>query len=344
MSEHPDDRSGETAQDDVDAGAKAADAGTLNGYGPPEDHGKPSDDIVSTGPILPGIGDNIMSGWALVRIIAIMCFLASLALGAMLAVNDAANKWSNNLTGAMTIQLKPTKAMSEEKQIAETRALLAETAGIAGVSVLSKSASADLLEPWLGNGDILTELPLPVLVEVALKPGDDGLKDFSALRSALEARVPGAVLDDHRRWNSQLDRVSNALKLLSLGILVLIVAATVMIIIFATRSGLAANEQIVEVLHLIGAHDALIAREFQTHFFWIALWAGLMGIGAAGLTFLALGYASQIGWASETIAFLPTLAFSPAFYVFLVFVPLGAIAVTVLTARITVIRTLSQVV
>lgn len=124
----------------------------------------------------------------------------------------------------------------------------------------------------------------------------------------------------------------------------MIVGATAMIIIFATRSGLAANVHIVEVLHLIGAKDALIAREFQNHFFWISLWAGLMGIGGAGITFVLLGQASRSSWADNMFAFLPTLAFDPSFYAFLLLIPLGAIVLTVFTARMTVIHTLTKVV
>ncbi len=318
------------------------------GYGPPDEPAVRSEIIVSTGPILPGIGENIMSGWSLVRIIAIMCFLASLALGAMLAVNDAAAKWSNNLSGALTIQLKASPKMDEATQIATTREILAKTEAVASVRVLSKAASAKLLEPWLGNQGVLNELPLPVLVEVTLDGRHDnkgkGADDFSALRQKLETSVPGSVLDDHRRWNDQLDRVSSALRWLAFCILTLIVGATSMIIIFATRSGLAANEHIVEVLHLVGARDALIAREFQNHFLWIAVWAGLMGIGGAGITFVLLGQASRSSWAGDMFAFLPTLAFEPSFYVFLLLIPLGTVALTVITARITVIHTLTKVV
>jgi cell division transport system permease protein len=313
-------------------------------YGPPDDSPVKPTTLTSSGPILPGIGDNIMSGWSLVRIIAIMCFLASLALGAMLAVNDAAKKWSNNLSGALTVQLKSHPEMSESDQIAKTIALLKDTEAVSSINVLNKAASAKLLEPWLGNQTILNELPLPVLIEVSLEGNRDDLGNFEALRKGLKDGVPGAVLDDHRRWNDQLDRVSNALRLLTFGILLMIIMATAMIIIFATRSGLAANEDIVEVLHLIGAKDGLIAKEFQNHFFWIALWAGLMGIGGAGLTFMALGQASRAGWAAEAIAFLPTLAFQPSFYVFLLLIPTGAIALTTITARLTVIQTLTKVV
>lgn len=325
---------------------------SARGYGPPDEVAVKTDAIVTTGPILPGIGENIMSGWSLVRIIAIMCFLASLALGAMLAVNDAAAKWSNNLSGALTIQLKATPDMDEAVQIAKTREILAQTEAVVSVRVLSKAASAKLLEPWLGNQGILNELPLPVLVEVTLdgrhnKTGSANETeggDFGTLRQRLETSVPGSVLDDHRRWNDQLDRVSSALRWLAFCILGLIVGATSMIIIFATRSGLAANEHIVEVLHLIGARDALIAREFQNHFFWIAVWAGLMGIGGAGITFVLLGQASRSSWAGNMFAFLPTLAFEPSFYVFLLLIPLGTIALTVVTARVTVIHTLTKVV
>lgn len=325
-------------------------------YGPPDnplqgavdDTATAADTIVSTGPILPGIGENIMSGWSLVRIIAIMCFLASLALGAVLAVNDAAAKWSNNLSGALTIQLKASPDMDEAEQIAKTREILDTVDAIVSVRVLGKAASAKLLEPWLGNQGILGELPLPVLVEVTLDGRQDGVgkteDNFADLREKLASTVPGSVLDDHRRWNDQLDRVSGALRWLVLCILVLIAGATAMIIIFATRSGLAANEDIVEVLHLVGARDALIAREFQNHFFWIALWSGLMGIGGAGITFVLLGQASRANWAGEMFSFLPTLAFEPSFYVFLLLIPVATIAVTVLTARLTVIHTLNKVV
>lgn len=326
-------------------------------YGPPDTPLQGGQDsaatvagtIVSICPILPGIGENIMSGWSLVRIIAIMCFLASLALGAVLAVNDAAAKWSNNLSGALTIQLKASPDMDEAEQIAKTREILDTVDAIVSVRVLGKAASAKLLEPWLGNQGILNELPLPVLVEVTLdgrqdSAGDGSGDNFSALREKLASTVPGSVLDDHRRWNDQLDRVSGALRWLVLCILVLIAGATAMIIIFATRSGLAANEHIVEVLHLVGARDALIAREFQNHFFWIALWSGLMGIGGAGLTFMLLGQASRAHWAGEMFSFLPTLAFEPSFYVFLLLIPVATIALTVLTARLTVIHTLNKVV
>lgn len=316
--------------------------------GPPGGAASVSDTIISTGPILPGIGENIMSGWSLVRIIAIMCFLASLALGAVLAVNDAAAKWSNNLSGALTIQLKASPDMVEAEQIARTQEILKTIDAVVSVRVLGKAASAKLLEPWLGNQGILKELPLPVLVEVTLdgRHGSGGAPEdnYSVLREKLASTVPGSVLDDHRRWNDQLDRVSSALRWLALCILFLIAGATAMIIIFATRSGLAANEHIVEVLHLVGARDALIAREFQNHFFWIALWSGLMGIGGAGITFVLLGQASRASWAGEMFSFLPTLAFEPSFYVFLLLIPVATIAVTVLTARLTVIHTLNKVV
>lgn len=321
-----------------------APATARGGYGPPDKALSAADTIVSTGPILPGIGENIMSGWSLVRIIAIMCFLASLALGAVLAVNDAAAKWSNNLSGALTVQLKASPDMDEAEQIAKTREILAGTASVASVRVLGKAASAKLLEPWLGNQGILNELPLPILVEITLDGSRNGSGDFTALRTKLETMVPGSVLDDHRRWNDQLDRVSSALRWLVSCILVLIIGATAMIIIFATRSGLAANEDIVEVLHLVGARDALIAREFQNHFFWIALWSALMGIGGAGITFVFLGQASRANWAGDMFSFLPTLAFEPSFYVFLLVIPIATIALTVLTARLTVIHTLTKVV
>ena len=51
-----------------------------------------------------------------------------------------------------------------------------------------------------------------------------------------------------------------------LAILLLVGAATTAIIVSATRSAMASNREIVEVLHFVGATDRFIAREFEKAF------------------------------------------------------------------------------
>jgi len=50
------------------------------------------------------------------------------------------------------------------------------------------------------------------------------------------------------------------------GILTLVIIATIISVSFATRGAMAANRPIVEVLHFVGAGDRYIANRFLRHF------------------------------------------------------------------------------
>ena len=63
-------------------------------------------------------------------------------------------------------------------------------------------------------------------------------------------------------------------------ILMLVLAATVLSVTFATKGAMAANRPIVEVLHLIGAKDGFIAGQFQRHFLLLGIKGGAIGGGA----------------------------------------------------------------
>src|SRR5262249_59731105 len=69
---------------------------------------------------------------------------------------------------------------------------------------------------------------------------------------------------------------------LGIGVLGLVLAATVLSVMFATRGAMATNRPIIEVLHFVGARDGYIAGEFQRHFLVLGLKGGAIG-GAAAL-------------------------------------------------------------
>lgn len=294
-----------------------------------------------TAPIIPGTGASPLTGEGLIRVIAIMCFLASLALGAYLAIEQAAGNWSRSLTDAVTVQIKATQDQPAADQLAAALSVLEATNGVLRARPVSPQKAAELLEPWLGNAALLQTLPMPQLIEVDLDR--KGNVDLSQLATELAEKVPGSRLDDHRRWNDRLLRFAGSLQWLAFAVLGLITAATAMIIVFATRADMAANSEIIEVMHLIGAQDSFIAMQFQRHFFWISLWASLMGIGAAALSFLIMGRISEIGWADEAGHLLPTLALEPGFYGALLLIPTLTTIITVATARATVMRALKAV-
>ena len=66
-----------------------------------------------------------------------------------------------------------------------------------------------------------------------------------------------------------------------IGILLLMIAATVLSVTFATRGAMATNKTVIEVLHFVGAKNGFIAGHFQRHFLMLGLQGGAIGGGAA---------------------------------------------------------------
>jgi cell division transport system permease protein len=65
-------------------------------------------------------------------------------------------------------------------------------------------------------------------------------------------------------------------------------AATTAVIVSATKSAMASNRDIVEVLHFVGATDRFIAREFERHFLRLGVRAGIVGAIWAMFVFLIM--------------------------------------------------------
>lgn len=166
---------------------------------------------------------------------------------------------------------------------------------------LSLDVSASLLEPWLGHSEGLKNLPVPRLIAVEVDRFNP--PDFNALRKRLEQKFKGTTLDDHRHWQQQIRTVTRSFALGGVAILILVGAATTAIIVSATRSAMASNREIVEVLHFVGATDRFIARQFQRHFLSLGIRAGIVGAVLAGLAFLGIPIAMELlggGSASAT--------------------------------------------
>src|SRR5262247_462821 len=116
-----------------------------------------------------------IAGRALVAVIAIMTFLASLTVGAVVLVGAAASEWQSSVAREVTIQIRPTPGRDAEADVQTAAALATAAPGIADVRPYSKDESAALLEPWLGSGLSVDELPIPrlIVVKLASRPAPD---------------------------------------------------------------------------------------------------------------------------------------------------------------------------
>jgi cell division transport system permease protein len=250
---------------------------------------EPWDDLETTplrdGPRLATaiVPKSSIAGSSLIAVVAIMTFLAGLTCGAVTMIVGAASDWRSDVGREVTIQVRPVTGRDMEADVGKAAELARAAAGIAAVRVFTRDESARLVEPWLGNGLKLDELPIPRMIVVKLRSG--AAPNFTALRQALAAQVPSASLDDHRRWIDRMRAMAGTAAAAGFGILLLVLAVTVLSVTFATRGAMAANRPIIEVLHYVGATDSFVSRQFQRHFLILGFKGGAIGGGAAILLF-----------------------------------------------------------
>jgi cell division transport system permease protein len=240
-------------------------------------------------PIVP---QATISGRALIAVVAIMTFLASLTTGTVMLVRAAANEWQADVARELTIQIRPVAGRDIETEVIKAAIITRASAGIAEVRPYSKEEATQLLEPWLGSGLQLDDLPLPRLIVVRIAPGAS--PDVAQLRQTLAEQIPGVSLDDHRSFVDRMRAIADAVVVLGVGLVSLVFCATVLSVVFATRAAIASNRPVIEVLHLIGAEDGFIARHFQQHFLRLGFKGGLIGGGIAMALFALAELTS--GW------------------------------------------------
>lgn len=234
---------------------------------------------------------NSISGRALVAVVAIMTFLVSLTTGAAVLVSKAAGEWQSDISREVTIHVLPAPGRDLDATADKAASVARAFAGIVEVQSYSKEDSIKLLEPWLGSGLSLDELPVPRLIVVKIAP--DATPDIAQLRRLLAEQVPGATLDDHRGWIGRMRTMAGTAVALGICILVLMFAATMLSVTFATRGAMATNKPVIEVLHFVGAKNGFIARHFQHHFLILGLQGGAIGGGAAIVLFVLASVLSR---------------------------------------------------
>ena len=270
-------------------------------------------------------------------LIAFMVFLAVLALSGMLVLEATAMKWDKGVTGTLSIQIKPGKDEREDKyRQGEVLRFLETIPEIDHFAPLSGDKMLLLLEPWLGTGLSAEDLPLPLLIDVELKPDAD--LDVNVFRKRLAARIPGVEVDDHRVWLERFVNLIRSVEAVATAVLIFIGLATVGTVIFTTRTGLAIHRGAIEVLHLIGARDSYIAGQFAARAGNLGIRGGLIGLCLSLPTLYVIGNMAK----KMEENMLPELSLEPQNWMVIAALPLLVSLIARFTAHITVIRMLRK--
>ena len=268
-------------------------------------------------------------------VIALMVFLTALALAGALLLGQAVADWRQSLTARVTVEIPPGPQL--EARLAAAEAALRATPGLGVVQVLTEDEVVELLRPWLGEAVQRLDLPLPRLIDAKLTEGGL-LLDLAELRRRLAEASPGAALDDHRDWLSGLVALARGLQWLALVVIALVGASAMAAIVFVVRSGLAIHRGVVEFLHLIGAQDAYIGRQFERQILRLGVRGA--GYGLAGVVLVAVPLATLAQALDGPGLRAPGLG---AWQLALIgLVPLAAVVAAGVTARLTLRRALAR--
>ncbi|WP_380872263.1 cell division protein [Sphingomonas sp. DBB INV C78] len=268
-------------------------------------------------------------------VIAIMMFLMVLVAGGGLALAQAARTMGGDLANRATVQIVEANGDFREAQAKAAAAMLARDPGVSSVRRVSDAEMATLLEPWLGGDALKGDLPVPVLIDVELRPGNQAAR----LAPQLSRVAPAARIDDHAQALAPLTKLLAALKWLAAALVLLMAAATAAVVVLTARSALNTHRQTIDVMHLLGATDVQIARLFQRRIAVDALAGGLLGLAGAVAVLVVLGKRlAALG--SELVG---SVALAPWSWALLGALPLAGMALAMLAARWTVVSALRRI-
>jgi len=276
---------------------------------------------------------NMLGSRLLPLVIAVNVYLASLAILGGLALIGATGQWATEIEQLVTVQVPPESGVSGDAVVKSVLGVLRDHPSVAQARALEPSEMEALLAPWLGQSAAIKELPLPQLVDVELRP--DG--DLDSLRKRLDAEFPGVEIDDHRQWREQMQSIATSARLICWSLVAMISLAAIAVIIFATRASLENQNELVALMHLIGAHNSFVAGEFQKHFLGIGVIGVLIGLVPVVLTIGAVLYLTG----DDPAPWMGRMTLGLVDYILAALPPLTAALITMLTARLTVLRALA---
>ena len=229
-------------------------------------------------------------GW----ISMLMVFIATLMCAFALITYSSVQAWYDNISGSLTVQIpsydKEGKSRKDvlQNDIETALTILRSTDGITGANVLDDSQMDLLMAPWMGDQVATSELPLPKIIDVSVDTHH--LPDLAQIKADLAEQVPLAVLDSHRVALADLvDLAYNVIKLVG-GVLLLLLVSMAFSIMFVTQSGLKVHQQVIALIHLMGAGDFYITRQFANRSFVISLTGSLIGFALALPVMMGFAY------------------------------------------------------
>lgn len=240
--------------------------------------------------------ERIENARSLLIVLALMALLAGLALLFSRGATRLSADWQSQLSDTVTVQILNNSTETREAQMQAAAELLQNLLPEAEITPLSEADASALLDPWLGDIDLPTNLPVPGLITLKHNQGDIPVEQISA---AMQADGLLVNIDDHRQFSDGIEQTARRLVLLGSSLLTILLAAGLFVSVFATRAGLSAQRDIIRVLVQVGANNDFIAKLFIGQAAKRGLVGALFGLSLAAIIWAVLsisGLAGDMGW------------------------------------------------
>ena len=269
-------------------------------------------------------------------IIALLVFLLCLVMAGAFSLNSSLFKWHSGNPGKVTIEVPMRPQQDRQKTVSTITNLVIKVPGVLSIIPLNTDRLLTILEPWVGNPDVLKDLPLPLLFDVEIQPNIT--INWQDVATSLRHISAGARLEFHSRWHDTLSILRSSLQLIAYIFSALIAIAVLTTIMLVTKSGLDAHNQNIRTLQLLGANSSYISQEFQWQILKIATKGSVIGSLVAFPLIVILNWMSTQLSIPEIIR--PEISWSIAFV--MVGVPCVIVGLSLMVARLSVAYTLSK--
>ena len=270
-------------------------------------------------------------------VIAIMMFLTVLATAAGLSIGGAARAMGGALAGRVTVQIVEANPDVRTRQADAVVRELRRLTNVGDIRRLGDAEVRDLLAPWLGSDGQDTDVPVPVLIDASVQ--DAGAGALADLDGVVHAVAPGARVERHADWLGPLGGLLDTLIWVAGGLVALIASATAATVVLGARAALDMHRATIDVMHLIGATDRQIALLFERRVAIDAAFGAALGFAlAVGVMVLVGGRFGRLGAALVEMGGLGWLD-----WLVIAMLPIACVGLSVLTARLTILRALAAI-
>ena len=276
---------------------------------------------------------------------SIYMYLFVVVLAIFMAINSMAGNWEKDITGSITVQITPIEDDNKHIDTAKTQEqqnkvlqFMEKISGVESVRILDKQTVQKLMAPWIGSKVDLSTLPIPQLLDVRLKPNAE--LNYDEITRGLKLLTTNASIDNHRLWLNRLIKFATSLKTVALAILLMVVAICAFSIYYSARTSLNININSIEILHIVGAKDEYIAKQYAKKYAKIGFFAGIIGLMAAVPCIILVGkYGISTG-----SGLLSGARLSNAAWTLIMLTPLFSLLYSMITSYFTVLKSLEKMV